>query len=239
MASGESAVLGQALGERTTAHTGPSNSSAAVQLANCLADSMLCFFIGCCVMLSARKPSNHGDSARCSAHTAMQQLGMFAGALLAGGAAGNALATRMKITDLPQMVAAFHSLVGLAAVTTSVANYMGHDPAVAMDSVHLVATYLGTWIGAVTLTGISGSPLATETQQPVERATFSSIKVTGCLCQGQHCARQYLWKPCRSSFADEADCAQGQRSPSESCTGCSHRSPSACPAKTRSTLVRL
>ena len=77
----------------------------------------------------------------------------FAGALLAGGAAGNALATRMKITDLPQMVAAFHSLVGLAAVTTSVANYMGHDPAVAMDSVHLVATYLGTWIGAVTLTG--------------------------------------------------------------------------------------
>ena len=59
----------------------------------------------------------------------------------------------MKITDLPQMVAAFHSLVGLAAVTTSVANYMGHDPAVAMDSVHLVATYLGTWIGAVTLTG--------------------------------------------------------------------------------------
>ena len=72
---------------------------------------------------------------------------------MAGGAAGNALAQRMKITDLPQMVAAFHSLVGLAAVTTSVANYMGHDPAVAMDSVHLVATYLGTWIGAVTLTG--------------------------------------------------------------------------------------
>ena len=76
-----------------------------------------------------------------------------AGALLAGGAVGNALAQRMKITDLPQMVAAFHSLVGLAAVTTSVANYMGHDPMVAMDGVHLVATYFGTWIGAVTLTG--------------------------------------------------------------------------------------
>ena len=65
----------------------------------------------------------------------------------------------MKITDLPQMVAAFHSLVGLAAVTTSVANYMGHNPALAMDSVHLVATYLGTWIGAVTLTGARWSAL--------------------------------------------------------------------------------
>ena len=39
-----------------------------------------------------------------------------AGALTLGGAAGHVLAKRMAITDLPQMVAAFHSLVGLAAV---------------------------------------------------------------------------------------------------------------------------
>ena len=32
-----------------------------------------------------------------------------------GGAAGRALAQRMKITELPQTVAAFHSLVGGAA----------------------------------------------------------------------------------------------------------------------------
>lgn len=43
--------------------------------------------------------------------------------------------------------------VGLAAVTTSIANYMMHDPATAMDTVHLVSTYLGTFVGAVTLTG--------------------------------------------------------------------------------------
>ena len=40
------------------------------------------------------------------------------GALAAGGATGHILAKRMAITDLPQMVAAFHSLVGLAAVRT-------------------------------------------------------------------------------------------------------------------------
>lgn len=43
--------------------------------------------------------------------------------------------------------------VGLAAVTTSIANYMLHDPATAMDTTHLVSTYLGTFVGAVTLTG--------------------------------------------------------------------------------------
>eukprot|EP00798_Chlamydomonas_sp_ICE-L_P027667 gene27668-7308_t len=40
-------------------------------------------------------------------------------ALGIGGAGGRYLATLMKITDLPQMVAAFHALVGLAALTTS------------------------------------------------------------------------------------------------------------------------
>lgn len=75
-----------------------------------------------------------------------------AGALGLGGAIGTTLAKRMAITDLPQMVAAFHSLVGLAAVATSVASYMG-DPHTASDAVHLVSTYLGTFIGAVTLTG--------------------------------------------------------------------------------------
>ncbi|KAK9832503.1 hypothetical protein WJX81_002580 [Elliptochloris bilobata] len=68
-----------------------------------------------------------------------------------GGAAGRALAQRMKITELPQTVAAFHSLVGGAAVATSVAAYMAH-PEMA-DSVHLASTWFGTFIGAITLTG--------------------------------------------------------------------------------------
>ena len=68
-----------------------------------------------------------------------------------GGALGAFIANRMAITELPQMVAAFHSLVGLAAVTTSIASYIAH-PELA-DPTHLTSTFLGAFIGAVTLTG--------------------------------------------------------------------------------------
>lgn len=74
-----------------------------------------------------------------------------AGGMGLGAAAGTLIAKRMAITELPQMVAAFHSLVGLAAVATSVASYMAHpDPS---NTIHLTSSYLGTLIGAVTLTG--------------------------------------------------------------------------------------
>jgi NAD(P) transhydrogenase len=56
----------------------------------------------------------------------------------------------MAITDLPQLVAAFHSLVGGAAMAASVASYMG-DPN--PDLLHSVAAFAGTAIGGVTLTG--------------------------------------------------------------------------------------
>jgi H+-translocating NAD(P) transhydrogenase len=72
------------------------------------------------------------------------------GALGLGGTIGGTIAKRMAITDLPQMVAAFHSLVGLAAVTSAVSAYMAGGE---MDGVHMTSTYLATFIGAVTLTG--------------------------------------------------------------------------------------
>lgn len=58
----------------------------------------------------------------------------FAGPLLtqalfllgAGGAAGLVLGKRVAVTELPQTVAAFHALVGLAAVATSLGSYWGH-----------------------------------------------------------------------------------------------------------------
>lgn len=79
-----------------------------------------------------------------------------------GGVVGNQIASKINITDLPQMVAAYHSLVGLAACITSIANIMllansGHD----MDGVHMVTAFLGDIIGAITLTGsVSGSKAA-------------------------------------------------------------------------------
>lgn len=55
------------------------------------------------------------------------------------------------MTELPQTVAMFHSLVGQAAVMTSLASFMAHsgNP----DMLHAVASYFGTFIGGVTFTG--------------------------------------------------------------------------------------
>jgi NAD(P) transhydrogenase len=67
-----------------------------------------------------------------------------------GGAIGTLIGRRVAVTELPQTVAGFHALVGLAAVTTSVASFMiGLHP----SNLHLVASYLGTFIGGITFTG--------------------------------------------------------------------------------------
>lgn len=63
---------------------------------------------------------------------------------------GMALGKRVAVTELPQTVAAFHALVGLAAMATSIASLMIHPTP---DAFHIIASFLGTFIGGVTLTG--------------------------------------------------------------------------------------
>jgi len=73
-----------------------------------------------------------------------------------GGAIGTTIAKKIEITDLPQLVAAFHSLVGMAAVLTCVATYIDHFPSFATDPAATMiksSTFLGTFIGGVTFTG--------------------------------------------------------------------------------------
>lgn len=74
----------------------------------------------------------------------------------AGGLIGLVAAKKIEVTDLPQMVALFHSLVGAAAVLTCIANYIFEQPHFATDpaaNVTKTALFLGTYIGGVTFTG--------------------------------------------------------------------------------------
>jgi NAD(P) transhydrogenase subunit beta len=78
--------------------------------------------------------------------------------LAVGGTIGAVLARRIEMTALPQLVAAFHSLVGLAAVFVAAAAFynpesfgIGHAGAIHGGS--LVEMSLGVAIGAVTFSG--------------------------------------------------------------------------------------
>lgn len=122
-------------------------------------------------------------------------------AVLGGGAVvGVAIAARVAITDLPQLVAAFHSLVGLAAAITSVASYAAH-PAAA-DAGHKLAIWAGTLIGAVTFTGsivafgklqgfVSSKPVALPAKNVFNLALFA-----GC------CVALAGYMPASAAFAD-------------------------------------
>jgi H+-translocating NAD(P) transhydrogenase len=78
-------------------------------------------------------------------------LAQFAGLASIGGLAGFLIGKRITPTDLPQTVAALHSVVGLAAVLTSIGSVMGDLSHV--STLHLVTAYLGVLIGGITFTG--------------------------------------------------------------------------------------
>jgi len=78
--------------------------------------------------------------------------------ILIGGAVGTYIALRIQMTALPQLVAAFHSLVGLAAVCVAAAafTYPESYGIGTRGSIHgssLVEMALGMAIGAITFTG--------------------------------------------------------------------------------------
>jgi len=78
--------------------------------------------------------------------------------VLIGGAIGTFIALRIQMTALPQLVACFHSLVGLAAVFVAVAAFFepelyGIGTKGDIKAASLIEMSLGTVIGAVTFSG--------------------------------------------------------------------------------------
>ena len=80
--------------------------------------------------------------------TAFQQVGLLGGA---GSAIGAILASGVGPTELPQTVAAFHSLVGIAAMAGAAGEYLGNVGDLSAGT--LSAIYLAIFIGGITATG--------------------------------------------------------------------------------------
>ena len=96
------------------------------------------------------------------------------GAMLAGGSVGLYAARTVQMTQMPELVALMHSMVGLAAMLVGFATYI--DPQVsqgmvgAAKAIHEMEIYIGIFIGAITFSGsiiafgklsgrISGNPM--------------------------------------------------------------------------------
>ena len=96
------------------------------------------------------------------------------GAMLVGGSVGLYAARTVQMTQMPELVALMHSMVGLAAMLVGFATYI--DPQVsqgmvgAAKAIHEMEIYIGIFIGAITFSGsiiafgklsgrISGNPM--------------------------------------------------------------------------------
>jgi H+-translocating NAD(P) transhydrogenase subunit beta len=113
-------------------------------------------------------------------------------ALVVGGPIGLVAAKKVQMTQMPELVALMHSLVGLAAVLISLISYYAPNEhaTTAEATIHLIEIYLGAFIGAVTLSGslvafgklsgkLSGKPLLLPGRHWLNLAVLASSVVLG------------------------------------------------------------
>ncbi|WP_419956772.1 NAD(P)(+) transhydrogenase (Re/Si-specific) subunit beta [Novosphingobium kalidii] len=116
-------------------------------------------------------------------------------AIAIGGGIGFVIARRIQMTAMPQLVAAFHSLVGLAAVLVGVAAYFNPGAFGILDSSGLdilkqsrIEMGLGVAIGAITFSGsviafaklngnMSGAPILLPARHVINLAVLALILV--------------------------------------------------------------
>ena len=117
------------------------------------------------------------------ASSAVMGYGTILAGIVIGGAIGTVIALKIEMTSLPELVAAFHSLVGLAAVLVAAAAFYapqeyGIGLPGAIETASLIELSVGTVIGAITFTGsivafgklqgaITSNPLVFPAQHPL------------------------------------------------------------------------
>jgi len=77
------------------------------------------------------------------------------GGIIVGGGIGLVLARKVDMTQMPELVAILHSLVGFAAVLVGYATFLDHDASYigTEKTIHDIEIYLGILIGALTFSG--------------------------------------------------------------------------------------
>ena len=77
-------------------------------------------------------------------------------AIIVGGVIGAVIARRIQMTAMPELVAAMHSLVGLAAVLVAMAafnNPVAYGIGEVLHASNRIELFIGTFVGAITFTG--------------------------------------------------------------------------------------
>jgi NAD(P) transhydrogenase len=82
--------------------------------------------------------------------SAFEQVGLLGGI---GSVIGASVASVVGPTELPQTVAAFHSLVGVAAMAGAAGEYLGNSHVGQLDGGTLASIYAAVFIGGITFTG--------------------------------------------------------------------------------------
>src|SRR5439155_5784800 len=123
---------------------------------------------------------------------ALATLPEIAGAILVGGGIGLLTARRIQMTAMPQLVAAFHSLVGMAAVLVGAAAFLNPSAFGIVDAAGHILTVsridmgLGVAIGAITFSGsviaflklngnMSGKPILLPARHVINLGTLVAI----------------------------------------------------------------
>ncbi|MAY65992.1 MAG: NAD synthetase [Rhodospirillaceae bacterium] len=146
----------------------------------------------------------------------VMSFGMIILAILIGGTIGTVTALKIQMTALPQLVAAFHSLVGMAAVfvaTSALFNPQAYGLGAIgeIPGASLVEMSLGTAIGAITFSGsviafaklqglMSGSPITFPGQHKLNLLVAIAILVLIIIFVGSESHNVY-WAIVALSFA--------------------------------------